>query len=51
MPNGQKSGRNLGWHGFGVFDKAVASWFDNTNDKHGLTEDGKTVAPIIVAFR
>ncbi len=34
-----------GCHGFGVFDKAVASWFDTISEEHGLTEDGKTVAP------
>ena len=33
-----------------VFDKAVSSWFDNASEEHGLTEDGKTVAPIFVAF-
>ncbi len=30
----------------GVFDKAVSSWFGNASDEHGLTEDGKTVAPL-----
>ena len=39
-----------GYHGFGVFDKAVSSWFDNVSEEHGLTEDGKTVPPTIAAF-
>ena len=34
-----------GWHGFGVFDKAVSSWVDDMPNEHGLTEDGKTVPP------
>ena len=43
--------RNLGCHGFGVFDKAVSSWFDNVSQvHHGLTDDGKTVPPIFVVF-
>ena len=37
--------RNMGWHGFGVFDKAVSSWFDSVSEDHGLTEDGKTLPP------
>ncbi len=41
----RKCDRNSGCHGFGVFDKAVSSWFDNVSEEHGLTEDGKTVAP------
>ncbi len=32
-------------HGFGVFDEAVFSWLDDGTEEHGLTEDGKTVAP------
>ena len=28
-----------------VFDKAVDSWFDSVFEEHGLTEDGKAVAP------
>ena len=44
-PDERKSGQNSGWHGFGVFDKAVSSWFDNVSEEHGLTEDGKTVPP------
>ena len=35
---------------FGVFDKAVSSWFDDVSDEHGLTKDGKTVAAIIGAY-
>ena len=46
----RSSGRNPEWHGFGVFDKAVASWFDNVSEKYGLTEDGKTVAPLFADF-
>ena len=38
------------WHGLGVFDKAVPSWFDNVIEEHGLTEDGKTVKPIFATF-
>ena len=34
-----------GCHGLGVFDKAVSSQCDNDIEEHGLTEDGKTVAP------
>ncbi len=34
----------------GVFDKVASSWRDNAFENHGLTEDGKTVAPIIEAF-
>ena len=34
-----------GCHGFGVFDKAVSSWFENVSEEHGLTEVGKTVPP------
>ena len=34
----------------GVFDKAVSSGCGNAFEEHGLTEDGKTVAPIIEAF-
>ena len=34
-----------GYHGFGVFDKAVSSCFDNVSEEHGLTEDGNTVPP------
>ena len=30
--------------------KGVSSWFDNVSEEHGLTEDGKTVAPIFMAF-
>jgi hypothetical protein len=33
-----------------VFDKAVSSWCENACEEHGLTEDGKTVAPTIKAF-
>ncbi len=29
----------------GVFSKAVSSRFDDAFEEHGLTEDGKTVAP------
>ena len=47
----RKSCRNTGWHGFGVFDKAVSSWFDNVSEEHGLTEDGKTVPPFLRIFR
>ena len=36
-----------GYHGFGVFDKAVSSWFNNVFEEHGLTEDGKTVPPFL----
>ena len=39
-----------GCHGFGVFDRAVFSSFKNAFEKHGLTADGKTVAPIIEGF-
>ena len=39
-----------GWHGFGVFDKAVSSCLDNVSEEHGLTEDGKTVPPIGAAL-
>ena len=35
----------------GVFDKAVSSWFVNVSEEHGLTEDGRAVAPIFAAFR
>ncbi len=35
----------------GAFDKAVSSWFDNASEEHGLTDDGKTVAPILTALR
>ncbi len=38
------------WHGFTVFGKAVSSSFDNVSEEHGLTEDGKTVPPVIAAF-
>ena len=34
----------------GVFDKALSSWIDNVPEEHGLTEDGKTVAPFFIAF-
>ncbi len=34
----------------GVFDKAVSSSFDNLSEEHGLTEDGKTVAPFSGRF-
>ncbi len=34
----------------GVFDKAVSSWFDHLSEEHGLTEDGKTVAPFPLIF-
>ena len=44
------NGRNTGFHGFGVFDKAVSSWLDNASEEHGLTEDGKTVAPLFATF-
>ena len=44
-----KFSRSSGCHGFGVFDKAVSSCFDNVFEEHGLTEDGKTVAPRIPA--
>ena len=43
--NERKSGQITGWHGFGVFDKAVSSWFDNVSEEHGITEDDKTVPP------
>ena len=46
----EKAVETRGRHGFGVFDKAVSSWFDNVSEEHGLTEDGKTVPPIIRAF-
>ncbi len=46
----QKSGRKKGCHGFGVFDKAVSSWFEDASEEHGFTEDGKTVAYMISAF-
>ena len=36
------SNLGIGCHGLGVLDKAV--WFEHS---HGLTEDGKTVAPLI----
>ena len=39
------SSQNSEWHGFGVFDKVVSSWFNNVPEEHGLTEDGKTVPP------
>ena len=39
-----------GWHGFGVFDKTVSSWFDNVPEEHGLTEDGKTLPPFFRPF-
>ena len=42
---GKLGDQDSGWHGLGVFDKAVSSWFDNMSEEHGLTEDGKTVAP------
>ena len=45
----QKSGRKTGCHGFGVFDKAVSSWFEDASEEHGFTEDSKTVAPFISA--
>ena len=47
MAHAATENRYLGCHGFGVFDKAVSSWFENISEEHGLTEDGKTVAPII----
>ena len=31
------------------FDKAVASRVDNVSEERGLTDDGKTVAPIFIA--
>ncbi len=34
-----------GYHGLGIFDKAVSSSFDNISEERGLTEDGKAVAP------
>ena len=34
-----------GCHGFGVLDEAVSSSFETASEVHGLTEDGKTVAP------
>ena len=44
------NGQNSGCHGLTVFGKAVSSIVDNVSEEHGLTEDGKTVAPMIVAF-
>ena len=41
---------NRGWHGFGIFDKAVSLWFGNVPEEHGLTEDGKTVPPFFRPF-
>ena len=35
----------------GVFDTAMSSFFENAFEEHGLTEDGKTVAPVIEAYR
>ena len=35
----------MGCHGFGVFGKAGSSWLDKVSEEHGLTENGKTVAP------
>ncbi len=43
-------GRNSGCDGFGVFDKAVSLWFDIGFEEHGLTEDGKTLAPFFTDF-
>ena len=34
----------------GVFLKAVSLTFKSVSPEHGLTEDGKTVAPIFEAF-
>ena len=45
-----QNGIDPGCQGFGVFDTAVPSGFDKAFKEHGLTEDGKTVAPIFVAF-
>ena len=42
--------KDAGCHGFGVFDKAVASLFDGVLEDHGLTKDGKTVAPLFADF-
>ena len=36
-----------GCYGFGVFDKAVFSWFDTESEEHDLTEDGKTVVSFL----
>ena len=43
-------GLDIRYHGFGVFDKAVSSLFDNVFEEHGITEDGKTVAPFSRRF-
>ena len=43
--------RNSGCHGFSVFDEAVSLRSDNASKEYGLTEDSKTVAPVLTAFR
>ena len=44
-PDERNREQNLGCHGFGVFDMAVSSWFDNMSEDYGFTEDGKTAIP------
>ncbi len=44
---GAESRSKIGRHGFGVFDKAVASKFEILSEEHGLTEDGKTGPPFL----
>ena len=36
-----------GCHGFGIFDKAVSSWFDNVYGEHGLMVNGKEMSPLL----